>query len=164
MILNTQYLGALAEGDAAVRKKARELDESAVPTRVLRVVVWKVYTGIGNAPLAEQEEELRTLYERLIASRSTVDLSFEVAQRAGELNGEYINSDVLGELDGAHSVVAAHGLLLDELVVSSDADFRVVDGLDVDLLRRFRFDFQTEWSAIRSSSRLPRSTAMMTRV
>jgi predicted nucleic acid-binding protein len=132
MILDTQYLGALADGDGAAREKARELDERAAPTRVPTAVVWEVYTGIGNTPLAEHGEKLRALYERLIASRSTVDLTLEVARRAGKLNGEHMKSDTLGELDGADSVVAAHGLLLDEPVVSNDSDFQDVDGLEVE--------------------------------
>jgi tRNA(fMet)-specific endonuclease VapC len=130
MILDTQYLGALVDGDAAAREKAAELDAKPVPTRVPTAVVWEAYTGIGNADI-DAADELRALYERLLASRSTVDLSPEVARRAGELNGEHLRSDTLAELDGADSVVAAHGLLLDEAVVSNDADFRDVDGLDV---------------------------------
>lgn len=131
MILDTQYLGALADGDKAAREKARELEESVVPTRVPTAVIWEVYSGIGNAPLAEKGDKLRALYERLLASRSTVDLSPEVARRAGELNGEHTKSDVVKELDGADSVVAAHGLLLDEPVVSNDSDFQNVEGLEV---------------------------------
>lgn len=131
MILDTQYLGKLADGDDAAREKARELGESVVPTRVPTVVVWEVYTGIGNAPLEEKREKLRALYERLIASRSTIDLSPEVARRAGELKREHMNSDVAKELDGADPLIAAHGLLLDEPVVSNDSDFRDVEGLEV---------------------------------
>lgn len=42
-----------------------------------------------------------------------------------------MTSDRLAALDGADSVVAAHGLLLDEPVVSNDQDFQDVDGLEV---------------------------------
>lgn len=42
-----------------------------------------------------------------------------------------MTSDRLSDLDGADSIVAAHGLLLDEPVVSNDEDFQDVDGLDV---------------------------------
>lgn len=131
MILDTQYLGALVDGDPAAREKAEELDEQVVPTRVPTAVVWEAYTGVGNVVPAEEGEKLRDLYERLLASRLIVDLSPEVARRAGELNGEHLNSDVLNELDGADSVVAAHGLLLDEPVVSNDSDFQSVEGLEV---------------------------------
>lgn len=131
MILDTQYLGALADGDEAAREKATELDEPAVATRVPAAVVWELYTAIGNAPLGENGEQLRALYERLLASRSTLDLSPEVARRAGELNGEHMTSDTVKQLDGADSVIAAHGLLLDEPVLSNDSDFQDVDGLEV---------------------------------
>lgn len=132
MILDTQYLGALADGDEAAREKAREIEERMVPARIPTAVVWEAYTGIGNAPLDSHEEELRALYERLVASRPTVDLSPAVARRAGELNGTHMQSDEVKSLDGADSVVAAHGLLLDEAVVSNDSDFQDVDGLDVE--------------------------------
>jgi predicted nucleic acid-binding protein len=132
MILDTQYLGALADGDDAARQKAREIEESMRPTRIPTAVIWEVYTGIGNAPLAAQEDELRGLYEQLVANRPTVDLSPAVARRAGELNGTHMRSDEKSSLDGADSVVAAHALRFDEAVVSNDSDFEDVDGLDVE--------------------------------
>jgi tRNA(fMet)-specific endonuclease VapC len=131
MILDTQYLGALADGNSEAREKAEELEERVVPTRVPTAVIWETYTGIGNMELDEKGDQLRALYERLLTSRSTGDLTPEVARRAGELNGEHMNSDDLKALDGADPVVAAHGLLLDEPVVSNDSDFQDVEDLDV---------------------------------
>ena len=131
MILDTQYLGALADGEERAKATARELDDRPVATRIPTVVVWECYTGIGNVTETEATRQLRGLYERLVASRPTLELTPEVARRAGELNGEHIRSDTLSELDGADSVIAAHGLLLDEPVVSNDADFQDVAGLDV---------------------------------
>ena len=131
MILDTQYLGALVDGNEAAREKARELDSRDVPTRIPTAVLWEAYTGIGNAPSSEGRTQLRSLYERLHASRSTVELTPETARRAGELNGTHLQSDTLADLDGADSVVAAHGLLFDEPVVSNDVDFLDVVNLDV---------------------------------
>jgi predicted nucleic acid-binding protein len=131
VILDTQYLGALADGDEAARAKAEELDEEAVPTRIPTVVLWEIYTGIGNAASEEVSGQLRELYERLQRSRSTVDLTPTIARKAGSLNGKHLQSDTLTELDGADSVVAAHGLLREEPVVSNDADFQDVEGLTV---------------------------------
>lgn len=42
-----------------------------------------------------------------------------------------MRSDTLTELDGADSVVAAHGLLHEEPVISNDTDFRDIEGLAV---------------------------------
>ncbi|MFB6160615.1 MAG: PIN domain-containing protein [Haloferacaceae archaeon] len=131
MILDTQYLGALADGRESARAKARDLTARQVPTRVPTAVIWEAYTGIGNAANGELAGRLRSGYEQLVASRGTVDLTPAVARRAGELNGEHTTSDRLAELDGADSIVAAHGLLLDEPVVSNDGDFQGVDGLEV---------------------------------
>lgn len=131
MILDTQYLGALADRNERARAAARDLLSRQVPTRVPTVVIWEAYTGVGNAANDELAGRLRGAYEQLVAGRGTVDLTPAVARRAGELNGEHTKSDRLATLDGADSVVAAHGLLLDEPVVSNDQDFQDVDGLEV---------------------------------
>ena len=131
MILDTQFLGALVDGDTDARRKATEIDELRVPARVPTAVVWEAYTGIGNVAPDRTADRLRGLYERLLATRPIVDLTPEVSRRAGELNGKHRQSDSLPELDGADSIVAAHGLRRDEPVVSNDRDFQDVDGLSV---------------------------------
>ena len=131
MILDTQYLGALADQNEGARRKAAELRDSSAPLRVPTAVAWEAYTGIGNIASAEDAEALRGLYERLLTARSPLDMTPEVAKRAGALNGAHMKSDTLADLDGADSVVAAHGLLLDEPVISNDADFHDVAGLNV---------------------------------
>ena len=67
----------------------------------------------------------------MVASRGTVDLTPAVARRAGKVNGEHMKSDRLSDLDGADSIVAAHGLLLDGPVLSNDGDSPDVEGLEV---------------------------------
>ena len=131
MILDTRFLGALVDGDDGARRTAATLDGSGAATRVPAVVLWEIHSGIGAAASPETTRELRGLYEPLLENQSTLALTPRVARRAGELNGEHARSDALADLDGADSVVAAHGLLLDEPVVSDDADFRDVDGLDI---------------------------------
>ena len=131
MIVDTQYLGALADQNAAAREKAEELRDAAVPVRVPTAVVWEAYTGIGNIASDSDAAALRSLYERLLQSHSSLDMSPNVATRAGELDGTHMNSDTLTQLDGADSIVAAHGLLLDEPVISNDSDFQDVEQLEV---------------------------------
>jgi predicted nucleic acid-binding protein len=129
VILDTQYLGALVDGNEAARVRAEELDKTDVPTRIPTVVLWEAYTGIGNTTSEAAGGQLRELYERLQRSRSTVELTPTVARKAGSLNGKHLQSDTLSDLDGADSVIAAHGLLREEPVVSNDADFQDVEGL-----------------------------------
>ena len=130
MILDTVFLADLADGVPAARELARDLDERQAPTRVPTAVVWEVFTGVGNA-YPDRADELRAAYERLLASRSTIDLDPTTARRGGLLNGEFVRSDTDAELDDVDSVVAAHGLLLDEPVISNDSDFEAVDGLEL---------------------------------
>ena len=129
--IDTQYLGALADGDDAARANAAELERQQVATRVPTAVIWEAYAGIGNAGSEETAQQLRGLYDKLVTSRSAIDLSPGVSRRAGELNGRHLQSDSLAVLDEADSIVAAHGLILDEPAVSNGSDFRDVDGLEV---------------------------------
>jgi len=131
VILDTQYLGALVDGNEAARVKAEEIDETDAPTRIPTVVLWEAYTGIGNTTSDAVSRQLRELYERLQRSRSTVELTPTVARKAGSLNGKHLQSDTLSDLNGADSAIAAHWLLRGDSVVSNDADFQDVEGLTV---------------------------------
>ncbi len=83
MILDTVLPGDLADQVPSAMSLARHLDERHVPTRVPTVVVWDVFTGIGNA-YSDRAEGLRAVYERLLASRSTlVPQSEDGAARRG---------------------------------------------------------------------------------
>lgn len=131
MILDSNYIGALVDNEPSALELAEEFEERDVPTRVPTAVVWESYSGVASAGSKDVVDELRGLYERLLESRPTTDLTDDVARRAGALNGRHTGSDELPELDGVDSIVAAHGLMLDEPVVSNDRAFRDVDGLDV---------------------------------
>lgn len=131
MILDSNYLGALVDNKPSALELAEEFEQRDVPTRVPTAVVWESYSGVASAGSADVVDELRGLYERLLESRPTTALTDDVARRAGTLNGRHMASDALPELDGVDSIVAAHGLLLGEPVVSNDGAFQDVDGLDV---------------------------------
>lgn len=130
MILDSNYLGALVDNKASALELAKEFQQRDVPTRVPTAVVWETYSGVAAGP-ETAVDELRGLYEQLLESRSTTELTDGVARRAGALNGRHMISDELSELDGVDSIVAAHGLMIDEPVVSNDRAFRDVDRLDL---------------------------------
>lgn len=95
-------------------------------------VYWELFYGLGKLVDDESKSQrLRTAYEKLVRSRAVLDLDESVARRAGTLRGTHEASDSRRTLDGADSVVAAHALILHEPVVSNDADFADVEGLDV---------------------------------
>ena len=132
MILDTVYLGDLVEQDPGALTKSDEIDENVSPQRIPSAVMWELFYGLGM--LVDDESKRRRLrgaYESLVQSRVVADLDQSTARRAGTLKGNHEFSDELRNLDGADSIVAAHGLALDEPVVTNDRDFLDVDGLDV---------------------------------
>lgn len=129
MILDTQFLGALATQDETARELAAEIDAERTPKRIPSAVVWELFYGLGK--IADEEPtQIRQTYETLFRSATVVEMDEDVARRAGTLRGAHEASNRTN-LDGADSVVAAHGLLRGEPVVSNDGDFRDVDGLEV---------------------------------
>lgn len=131
MILDTNYLGALVERDSAALAISRNADASAEPIRLPTAVVWELFYGLGKVGDADYSTALRRKYSAIIEGTVSISVDDHVARRAGTLRGKHTASDRRSDLDGADSIVAAHGLILDEPVVSNDSDFRGVDGLDV---------------------------------
>lgn len=131
MILDTNYVGSLVERDTGAVSLSEEVDESADPVRLPTAVVWELFYGLGKLADVEYATLLRRKYASIIGGTTAVDVDNRTARRAGTLRGRHAASDTLSELDGADSIVAAHGLILNEPVVSNDADFQDVDGLAV---------------------------------
>lgn len=102
-----------------------------MPACIPTAVICGAYTGINNAADDDLGGRLRRRHEQSVAGRGTADLTPAVARRAGKPNVEHVKPDRLSDLDGADSVVAARGLLLDEPVVSNDEGFLDVDGVGV---------------------------------
>jgi tRNA(fMet)-specific endonuclease VapC len=130
VILDTQYLGALAQQDPDARALAKEIDAGEAPTRIPSTVVWEIFYGLGKL-VDGGATAIRRTYESLFEASTIVELDAAGARRAGTLRGKHEASDRLKTLDGADSAVAAHGLMLAEPVVSNDVDFGDVEGLEV---------------------------------
>lgn len=130
MILDTEFLGNVVEQKPGALAKSREINRMEVPQRIPSAVYWELFYGLGKISDEEKHRRLRAAYEKLMRSRASLDLDEAVARRAGTLRASYELSN-RANLDGADSIVAAHGLILDEPVVSNDRDFQSVDGLDV---------------------------------
>jgi predicted nucleic acid-binding protein len=128
VILDTSYLGDLVERDPNAVALSEELDSSGKPRRLPAAVVWELFYGLGKT---SDSTGLRRRYSALLGGTIPLDLDDSAARRAGTLRGKHTASDGPSELDGADSVVAAHGLALDEPVVAADDDFERVEGLDV---------------------------------
>jgi predicted nucleic acid-binding protein len=131
VILDTNYVGALVERDSGALALSQEVDGSVEPVRLPTAVIWELFYGLGKIDDADYSTSLRRKYSAVVNGMITVDVDDYVARRAGTLRGKHRASASLSDLDGADSVVAAHGMALNEPVVSNDSDFQDVDGLDI---------------------------------
>lgn len=131
MIVDTNYLGDLVEREPAALEISQQADESAEPIRLPTAVTWELFYGLGKIEDADYAASLRRKYSAIIQGTVSAALDDHIARRAGTLRGKHKASDRLKDLDGADSVVAAHGLILNEPVVSTDGDFQDIEGLDV---------------------------------
>jgi len=129
VILDTQYLGEQASENEDARELGQEMDRQGLPVRIPTGVIWEVMYGLGKTD--RTLTDTRRVYEMLFESSTVIELDDNAARRAGTLRGKHARSDDLKNLDGADSMIAAHGLLLNEPVVSNDSDFQDVEGLDV---------------------------------
>ena len=131
MIVDTNYVGALVERDPSALALAREADGSIEPVRLPTAVIWELFYGLGKLEDTEYSSKLRRQYSAITDGMITVDVDDFIARRAGTIRGKHAASDSLHDLDGVDSLVAAHGLALDEPVASNDGDFQDVEGLEV---------------------------------
>jgi len=131
VIVDTNYVGGLVERDPSALALAREADGSVEPVRLPTAVIWELFYGLGKLEDREYSSKLRRKYSSITNGMATVDADDYIARRAGTLRGKHKASDSLRDLDGADSIVAAHGLALNEPVATNDGDFQDVDGLDV---------------------------------
>jgi len=130
MILDTNYLGALKDQHPGALSKATELEVSGEPLRIPTVVGYELFISVGKTTQERFKRKDRQAYRRLTASKPKVELSEQIATRAGVLEGEHQRSTEKPNLGPGDAVVAATALLYDEPVVSDDRDFDSVDGVN----------------------------------
>ena len=129
MILDTDFLIALGDGDATAREKAASLEAADVPLRVPAMVLQELYVGVGAG--TDPAANART-FEALVANKPVVETDENVARRAGVVEGRHLVSDEKPDLGPGDAVVAAVALQYNEPVVTSDGDFETVDGVVVE--------------------------------
>jgi predicted nucleic acid-binding protein len=128
VILDTNFIIALREGNRDAKELAAEWEARSLPLRVPTVVLQELYVGVGAG---SQPNENADEYEALLANKPVVPLDENIARRAGVIEGEHIASDEKSELGLADAVVAATGFVYNETVATDDrSDFGAIDGLD----------------------------------
>jgi len=128
MILDTDFVISLRNGNGGAVDVAAELERSGQPTRVPTAVIQELYVGVGaglDAP------ENAADYDSLLANEPVVPLDANIARKAGRLEGDHLTSDDKPELGPVDAIVAATGLNFSEPILTNDEDFEHVDGLAV---------------------------------
>ena len=77
MILDTQYLGALAQQDSDARALAEEIDASEAPARIPSTVVWEIFYGLGKLT-DDHATQIRRNYESLFEASTVIELDGKV--------------------------------------------------------------------------------------
>ena len=129
MILDTNFLIALDAQDKSAQQLAVELEAAAIPLRVPTAVLFELYISVGAGE--DAVGNVRN-YEALLANKPTVELTPNIARRAGVLEGLHLQSDGKPALGPVDAIVAATGRVYNEAVVSDDGDFESVEELTVE--------------------------------
>jgi predicted nucleic acid-binding protein len=132
MILDTSFLGDLKSQDSNAKQKAIELELSGKPLRIPSIVFYELFISIGKTSITKYKILDQRAYKKLSASKPTVELSEEIANRAGIIEGVHQRSNDKPELGAGDAIVAATGLQFQEPVVANDGDFGRVEGLRVE--------------------------------
>ncbi|MFB6193663.1 MAG: PIN domain-containing protein [Halobaculum sp.] len=128
MILDTNFLGALDDGDAGAQSLAERIESDDTPARIPTPVVFEIHRGIDGA---DDSEAMRVRYEQLLAGKPRVELSVTAARRGGRLYSRHRRSDRKERLDLVDAMVAGVALDHEEPVVTNDTAFGDVSGLSV---------------------------------
>lgn len=117
MILDTDFLIDLMNGDEAAEKKAREMEIEHIPQRVPVFVVYELYVGIGAVQTTDQEWQK---VKRIIGPRTMTEFEIDVAKRAGEIEGLLLREGKsIGAVD---AMVGATAIQYEEPVLTKNRD------------------------------------------
>ncbi|MDZ7747242.1 MAG: PIN domain-containing protein [Halobacteriales archaeon] len=130
MILDTNFLGALKDQHPGALQKSHELELSGEPLRIPTIVSYELFISVGKTGVKKYKQKDRRAYRRLTSSKPKVEITEEIATRAGILEGEHQRSDSKPTLGPGDAIVAATARHYDEPVVSDDGDFDDVDGVE----------------------------------
>jgi predicted nucleic acid-binding protein len=130
VILDTSFLKDLKDGDENALAHARRIEEMGVPLRIPTIVSFEWYYGVQYVPNPIEDQRR---FQQLAANKTFQAITDPIARKAGTLNATHEQSDTKPSLGTRDSIVAATGLQLSKPVVTTDLDFKSVDGLDVSM-------------------------------
>jgi tRNA(fMet)-specific endonuclease VapC len=128
VIVDTNVLIRLMQGDDRTTEKVRALEDQHVPLALSAMTLFELYHSVErvNAP-----EERRRRIETVLDSKPTYPADGTVMKKAGRLDGRLTGEG--REIGIGDTVIAATALVHEQPVLTEDvAHFRRIDELDVE--------------------------------
>jgi predicted nucleic acid-binding protein len=127
MILDTNFLIDLIQGDEDAVQKAEELEEQNASLKVSSATIFELHTGIERSEKPErQKEKVRDV----IDSKKVVPNNEKISSRAGRIHGKLVNQ---GErIQSFDTIVAATAIQEEEKLLTNDRDFQKIDEVGVE--------------------------------
>lgn len=127
MILDTNFLIDLIQGDEDAIRKAEELEKRNVSLKVSSTTIFELYTGIERSNKPErQKEKVRDVVD----SKNVVPNGEKISSRAGRIHGKLINQ---GErIQSFDTVIAATAIQEGEKLLTNDRDYSKIDEVELE--------------------------------
>jgi tRNA(fMet)-specific endonuclease VapC len=132
MILDTSFFIRLQEQDSGALQKARIVQSADVPLRIPSAVLYELYISVGKAENQQYMVKNQRALQRLIGSKPVVEMTSDIAKRAGVLEGSRQKSDTKPSLGSVDAIVAATAQFFNEPIICEDSDFSDIPGVSVE--------------------------------
>lgn len=127
MILDTNFLIDLIQGDGDAMQKAEELEEQNVSLKVSSATIFELYTGIERS---DKPERQKRKVREVIDSKKVVSNDKKISSKAGRIHGKLINR---GErIQSFDTIIAATAIQEQEKILTNDEDFGKINKVEVE--------------------------------
>ncbi|ADQ69418.1 nucleic acid-binding protein [Halogeometricum borinquense DSM 11551] len=128
MIVDTNVLIRLMQGDEDATRKIRELEDEHVPLALSSMTLFELYHSVERV---DSPDERRRKIASVIDSKPTYPADGAVMKKAGRLDGRL--TDDGRQVGIGDTVIAATALVHEEPVLTENvAHFERIDGLEVE--------------------------------
>lgn len=127
MIVDTDVLIDVMQGDSKVTRKIAVLEEEGTPLAISTVSLFELFHGLERV---QDTEQRRQRIEAVLDGKPTREATSPIMKKAGRIDGQRTaNGQAIGMGD---TIIAATGIVHEEPVLTRNVDhFERIEGLDV---------------------------------
>lgn len=127
MILDTDFLVNLIQGDKEAHRKAEELEEKDIQQKISTATVFELYNGVVRADKPEEEKQK---VMKVVDSKQELDATSEIMKKAGKIHGKQINKGK--RLPSFDTIIGATAIVHEETLLTRDkTDFQRIKGVNI---------------------------------